>query len=140
MGIEAYLPLRKELKQWSDRKKWIETPIINSYIFVHIPKSYYHKVFEVKGVVAYVSFERKAVVIHDNEIEVMKRTVASNLTFNIEPSAIKKGQTITITSGPLKGISGEVVIVQGTKKLHLRISNLGYSLVITMDDAIKKID
>jgi transcriptional antiterminator RfaH len=35
-GIETYLPLHKQLKQWSDRKKWVEEPLIKSYLFVRI--------------------------------------------------------------------------------------------------------
>ena len=78
-GIEAYLPLRKELRQWSDRKKWVETPVIHSYVFVHIPMTDYRKVFESKGVVSYVSYKGKAVIIPGREIEAMRRTVESNL-------------------------------------------------------------
>lgn len=133
-GIDVYLPLRKELKHWSDRKKWVETPIINSYIFVHIPISDYLRVFESAGVLSYVTINKKAVVIPNYEIEAMQRAVESKLLFNVEPTNIQKGQNITITSGPLKGITGEVVDVHGTKKLYLRISNIGYSLVITLDD------
>ena len=134
IGLEVYLPLRKELRQWSDRKKWVEMPVINSYIFVHIPMTDYLRVFEAQGVVSYVSHKGKALIIPAHEIEIMQKTVGSNLSFNVEKGTIQKGQTITITSGPLKGITGEVVEVQGAKKLYLRISHIGYSLVITLDD------
>jgi len=137
-GIETYLPMRKLLRQWSDRKKWVETPVINSYIFVRIPKSDYLRVFEAKGVVRYVTVKSKAVIIPDYEMEAMQRAVASNISFNVEPSNIRKGQVITIESGPLKGITGEVEEVRGAKKLYLRISNLGYSLVINLDDEAMK--
>ena len=133
-GLEVYLPLRKELRQWSDRKKWVEMPIIHSYIFVHIRKVDYRRVFESKGIVSYVSHKGKAVVIPDREIEAMQRTVNSNLTFNVEASTIHKGQTITIASGPLKGITGEVMEVQGTRKFFMRISHIGYTLVVNLDD------
>jgi len=139
-GIEVYLPMRKELRQWSDRKKWVETPIISSYIFVHILKEDYRRVFESRGVVAYVSRKGKAVAIPDREIKAMQRTVESNLTFNVEPSAIRKGQTITVASGPLKGITGEVVEVQGAKRLFLRISHIGYTLVVNLDDGVEKLE
>ena len=33
-GLEVYLPLQRKLRQWSDRKKWVEVPYINSYVFV----------------------------------------------------------------------------------------------------------
>jgi len=134
IGVEAYLPLRKELRHWSDRKKWVETPVINSYIFVHIQATDYLRVFEAKGVLSYVKRKGKAVIIPAREIEAMRKTVESNLTFNVETSTIRKGQTITIASGPLKGVTGEVVDVQGTKKLYLQISHIGYTLVVTLDD------
>ena len=133
-GFEVYLPLRKELRQWSDRKKWVEMPVINSYVFVHIQMTDYLRVFEAHGVVSYVSHKGKAVIIPAREIEAMKRTVDSNLTFNVETSSIQKGQTITIASGPLKGITGEVLEVQGAKKFFLQISHIGYTLVVTLDD------
>ena len=136
-GIEVYLPLRKELKYWSDRRRWIETPIINSYVFVCIPKTDILRVLELKGVVAFVSSRRKPVVIPDREIEAMRQAVASNLSLNVEPRTVKKGQTITITSGPLKGISGEVVEMRGAKKFYLRISHIGYMLVINLNDETK---
>ena len=137
-GIEAYLPLRRELRQWSDRKKWIDRPIINSYIFVHIRKEDYRRVFESRGIVSYVSHKGKAAVISDHEIEAMRRTVNSNVSFNVEASTIQKGQIITIASGPLKGITGEVLDVQGARKFFLRISHIGYSLVVNLDDDEKK--
>ncbi len=140
MGIIAYLPLKRELRQWSDRKKWIETPIINSYIFVKIDPNEYRMVFEVKGVVSYVSDKGKAVAIPDNEIEAMQRAVENKMAFSVETNTIQKGQTVTVTSGPLKGISGEVIEVHGHKKLYLRISHIGYTLVVNLEnDTVEKI-
>jgi len=138
IGIEVYLPLRKELRHWSDRKKWIEIPIISSYIFVRIQMNDYRRVFESKGVVRYVSHKGKSVTIPDHEIEAMKLTVSSNLVFNVEASEIRKGQIVTIASGPLKGIMGEVVEVQGTKKFYMRISHIGHMLVVTLDEEATK--
>jgi len=138
IGIKAYLPLKRELRQWSDRKKWIETPVINSYIFVHITPDEYRQVFNSKGVVAYVSHKGKAVAIPDHEIEAMRRTIENKLAFSVETSSLQKGQTVTVTSGPLKGITGEVLEVQGQKKLYLRISHIGYTLVVNLEnDSVK---
>ena len=35
-GISTYLPVVKTLKQWSDRKKWVEKPYFPGYLFVRI--------------------------------------------------------------------------------------------------------
>ena len=134
MGIEVYLPLKRELKQWSDRKKWVESPIINSYIFVKISTTEYKTVFDAKGVVSYVSYKGKAVTIPDCEMEAMRLTVENKLNFSVESTSIQKGQLVTVTSGPLKGVSGEVTEVQGHKKLYIRISNIGYMLVVNLEN------
>ena len=51
LGIDHFLPLQKHLKQWKDRKKWVEVPLFNSYIFVHTIEQFRNEVFEVAGVV-----------------------------------------------------------------------------------------
>ena len=138
MGIKAYLPLKRVLRQWSDRKKWVEIPVISSYIFINIPESDYRKVFDARGVVAYVSYKGKAVTIPDHELEAMRRTVDNDIEFDVQQRNIKEGEEITITSGPLKGVKGIVKEVQGDKKLYISISNIGYTLVINMEDVMKK--
>ncbi|MDK2842181.1 MAG: hypothetical protein PWQ17_1686 [Anaerophaga sp.] len=138
LGINTYLPLRKELRQWSDRKKWVEVPVISSYIFVNITPSQYRDVFNAQGVIAYVSHKGQAVPIPDHEIEAMRRTVENKLAFSVESDTLRKGEKVTITSGPLKGIEGEVEEIQGKKKLYLRISNIGYMLVLNLDDVVRK--
>jgi transcriptional antiterminator RfaH len=133
-GIHAYLPLKKIQRQWSDRKKWVEVPVISSYIFVYITPDQYKLVFEAYGVVAYVSHKGQAVAIPDNEIEAMRRTIENKLSFSVETDTLKKGEKVTITSGPLKNIEGEVEEIQGKKKLYLRISHIGYMLVLNLED------
>ncbi|MBK3518043.1 UpxY family transcription antiterminator [Carboxylicivirga marina] len=139
-GIEAYLPLKRTLKQWSDRKKWVETPIISSYIFVKIPQADYQRVFDINGIVAYVSYKGKACVIPESDILAMKRTIENQMEFSVESDQIEKGQQITVTSGPLEGICGQVMDVQGTKKIILRINHIGYTLVVNLDGATFKKD
>ncbi len=127
--------MKRELKQWSDRKKWVETPAISSYIFVKITPDQYRTVFEVNGIVAYVANKGNALAIPEHEMLAMQRTIDNKIEFNIEARNIKKGEQITVTSGPLKGIQGVVNSVQGTKKLYLNISNIGYTLVVDLNDA-----
>ena len=135
LGIINYLPIKRELKQWSDRKKWVEVPAISSYIFVKITPDQYRTVFQVNGIVAYVAHKGKALTIPEHEMVAMQRTIENKIDFNVEARNIKKGEEITVTSGPLKGIKGIVQTIQGTKKLYLNISNIGYTLVVDLEEA-----
>ena len=71
-GIDHFLPLVKELRQWSDRKKWVEVPLFRSYIFVHIEPNEYFQVLQVTGAIRYITFEGKAAVIPNQQIEAIR--------------------------------------------------------------------
>ncbi|MFT3738860.1 MAG: UpxY family transcription antiterminator [Breznakibacter sp.] len=129
-GIEAYLPIKRELRQWSDRKKWVETPIINSYIFVRLHPDHLKTVYQINGVVAFVNSHGKPAVIPPKEIEAMQLTVNNQLAYTIEQHTLRKGETIRMVSGPLAGVEGEIVQIKGQNKLYLKISHIGFMMSV----------
>ena len=48
-GIESFLPLQKTLRQWSDRKKVVEKPLISSYVFVKASFKQFATIFKIYG-------------------------------------------------------------------------------------------
>lgn len=75
LGVEVYCPMVTEIKQWSDRKKKVEIPLIKSYVFVNIEEKNRNIVFEVPGVVRYLFWLGKPAVIQEQEIEVLKASL-----------------------------------------------------------------
>lgn len=131
-GFEAYLPLQRVLKQWSDRKKWVEVPLFRSYIFVNISGAEYYDVLNVPGAVRFITFEGKAVPIPPQQMEAIRQFVDTkqelpDVDLNIEP-----GSTINIIAGPMKGISGELIEIMGKKKVRIEIDGLGQSVFLEL--------
>ncbi|MBN2237432.1 MAG: UpxY family transcription antiterminator [Bacteroidales bacterium] len=132
--IETFLPLQKILRRWSDRKKWVEVPYINSYIFVKVSEKEYYNVLNIQGAVRYITFERKAAPIPEWQIEAMKKIVSSDQAFHFSNQHFKKGDQIKIQTGALQGYEGEIVHdAEGKKKVLIRIDHIGYSVVVEMD-------
>ena len=132
--IETFLPLQKKLKKWSDRKKWVEVPYINSYVFVKVSEKEYYDVLNTLGAVRYVTFEGKAAPIPDWQIDAMKKIVNSDKIFHFSSQHFRKGENLIIESGALAGYAGEVVRdSDGKKKVLIRIDQIGYSMVVEMD-------
>ncbi len=130
-NIEAYLPLQRKLRQWSDRKKWVETPLISGYVFVFISRKEYELVLRIYNVVSYIYFEGKAAIIREGDINLLKRMLGqteSEVEITLEP--LKPGQMVKIISGPLMGVVGELIDFKGKNKVALRIPPLGYSVLI----------
>ncbi len=129
-GIEAYLPLRRQLKQWSDRKKWIDEPFIKSYIFVHVTQPEQTDVLMTKGITRFIYFGGKVTPMPDKQIEDLKLLLASTVELEVTEENLLPGEKIRLKAGPLKGMMGEIVSYRSQKQLALRLENLGCSVII----------
>lgn len=140
-GIEVYLPLQKKLRQWSDRKKWVDFPLISGYLFVHISPKEYDQVLKTIGVVAYVRFDGTAAVICNEDIELIKRLLRDyEEEIEVSFNHFEKGDKIEVISGLLKGVEGELIHLKGKNKVALKIENLQITLMVELSSGeIKKI-
>ena len=98
--LPVFFLLRKELKLWSDRKKWVEQPLLPSYIFVQVDASERFDVLNTPGAVRYISFEGKPTAIPDNQIVSLQQLIsASPKNLEVDYSYIKRGDRVEVTSG-----------------------------------------
>ena len=124
LGIEAYCPLVTVMKQWSDRKKKVEVPLINSYVFVNIDERQRDDVFNVSGIVRYLFWLGKPAVVRTIEIEALRKSLEGIVTsFEILP--FQKNEVISITSGPFQGFEGIIKHVN-KKTVQLELLELGF--------------
>ncbi len=130
-NIHAYLPLHKVMRQWSDRKKLVEVPLFNSYLFVKIDNSLYNQVLRIPGVVKFICFSAKAVSIPENQILSLQKALAISTEVEVLESAPAIGDTITLTSGPFKGYFG-IVVNEKKFKFVIRLEQIGYNVLITV--------
>jgi len=130
-GIDTFLPLQKKLRMWSDRKKWVEMPLISGYVFVHISPREYEIVLRTYNVVCYIFFNGKAAVIRDHDIMILKRMLGqSEMELEVTLEDLKPGQMVEIVSGPLCGVIGELIDFKGKNRVALRIPPLGYTVMV----------
>jgi len=128
-NIECYLPVRKVLKHFCDRKKWVEEPLFRSYIFVKVSNKEFFDVLNTNGAVCYISFGGKAQSIPEVQIEAVKRFLdqtESEITVSYE--RIQKGISVEVLFGSFKGVYGEVVSILGQSRLLIRIDSMNCSL------------
>ncbi|MFN0254773.1 UpxY family transcription antiterminator [Pedobacter ureilyticus] len=129
-GIEAYLPLRKEVKQWSDRKKIVEEPLFKSYLFVKISNKEHAEVLMTAGINRFLYFSGKIAVMPDKQMEDLKLLMSSGEDLELISHDIKPGEKVIVNAGPFKGMIAELVSIQNKKSLVLKLENLGYAIEI----------
>ena len=98
IGIEAYCPVRTEVKSWSDRKKLILVPILPSMVLVKIDKNKRNQVFDIPGVVRYMFWLKKHAVVRDNEVDSLKLLLETNNITEQNVSSYSIGDEIKISS------------------------------------------
>ncbi len=132
MGYETFLPLHKTLKQWSDRKKWVEVPLFNSYLFIKTNVSKHFNIVNTNGIVRFVNFEKKPVIVQDFEINFIKKMLNSNLELEVVLDVLQKGTEIEIIAGPMIGTKGYIVEYRSKKHVMINIESIQQNVVLNV--------
>ena len=128
MGITNYCPTITLLKQYSDRKKKVNKPLLSSYVMVELEENQRNKVFSCSGIVRYLFYLGRPAVVPTFEVHLMQNHL--NGVYNdIEVTTLSVGDSHTITQGPFSGVSGKVVETNNTK-VKLELASLGMRITL----------
>ncbi len=133
LEIENFVPLHRQLKQWHDRKKWVETPLFNSYIFVRTENKNRNKVFQVGGVLKYLSNCGQVSVLTDQEVERVKRLCKFDGEVQISDNSFEIGQEVEIIEGQFLGFIGTLTTTDNKSKLRLYFADLNCFASVEID-------
>jgi len=128
IGIESFCPLVTVMKQWSDRKKKVELPLINSYVFVNIEENKRDAVFAVAGIVRYLFWLGKPAVVRAIEIDALRDSL-EGIVDSFSINSLQKDSRITIEEGPFKGFDG-IVKHLNKNSIQLLLKDLGFLVTI----------
>ena len=144
MGQEYYLPIQREIHRWSDRNKIVERLVIPRLIFIRcrecdrIPLK--EKVWQIYGFMSNGGPYNPSIV-RDVEMETFRAMVehsGRNVSMSSKPLAV--GDHVRITSGPLEGYECELVSIDGTRCLAVRLGVLGTATMDLALDTVEKVE
>ncbi|MGA9637280.1 UpxY family transcription antiterminator [Flavobacterium sp.] len=130
LGIECYCPLVIKMRQWSDRKKKVEVPLFNSYVFVQLEESDRNLVFQSAGAVRYLFWLGKPAIVRDDEISTIKKWLEKPNNIDISILPYKIGDKIKVESGPFLG---QEAVVKELNKTHCMLVLESLGCVLKMD-------
>lgn len=134
LGITCFLPLTKKLRQWSDRKKWVEFPLFNGYLFVKPNALQRDKILEDHGVVAYVRYNGGDAIVQDKEIDTIKSILESGYSLETinKPDDFEVGNQVTVKEGPLKGSVVDIIRRNSQEYFLVSFDTLGQSIKVEL--------
>lgn len=130
-GIDHFLPLQRTLRRWSDRKKWVDMPLIPGYCFVLVEERELINVIKFDNIVTVIRFNGKPSVIPDMQIEFLRRMLNQNeVAYKLSSEIPKPGQKVEIISGPFIGLYAEMIKVKNKSLIYLRIEQINNIFIL----------
>lgn len=129
LGVESYVPLKREKRKWSDRMKWVSIPMISGYVFVKVTDKNRDMVFRASGVLNYVRYNGGDALVRDTEVYAMQSIEEKG--YHVEAFGTEKtetGDAVEIKYGPFKGLHGKVVHAGKEEEHTVQIEGIGYAL------------
>lgn len=133
LNIEYYLPVKTELKQWSDRKKRVTEPLLRGYIFIKADETERLQSLELQAIVRCVFDRGRPAVIPELQIENLRAFVREELQY-IVFDGLMPGDQVRITAGPMQGVMATVVEEPGERYLAVSIELLNRSVLTRLSD------
>jgi transcription antitermination factor NusG len=127
--VFTFLPLMKEIRQWSDRRARVEVPLFSCYTFVRMIQTEEErlKVLRTPGVLSFVGSERVGTPIPNEEIESLQIAIRQKIPFTVHPF-INVGNRVRIRGGALDGVEGTLLGHSGEKSLVISVELLQRSV------------
>ena len=136
-NVNAYLPLHRVIRQWSDRRKELCVPLFPGYVFIHTDEKRRFDLYGINGFLRFVSFEGRPAIISEEEIMNIRRI--ESCEFEVERHLVE-GDNVIITNGPFTGIKGKLFLKRGKRRFGVRLNALNRSLSLDISPAnIRKI-
>jgi transcription antitermination factor NusG len=132
MGYETFLPLSEITRQWSDRKKKVDSPLFPGYIFCRFSLQDRLPVLKTPGIIQIVGYSRIPVPVDEKEVVAIQSVVASGLPKQPYPF-LHAGDKVIVQTGPLAGLEGFLVESRGKNRLIVSINLLQRSLAVEIN-------
>jgi transcription antitermination factor NusG len=136
-GVTTFLPVVTEVHRWSDRKKTVQVPLFNCYMFARLAPTNTDRlrVLRVDGVLGLVGGLAGApyagAPIPEEQIEAVRMLVEERMPWAPHPF-LKIGQRVRVRGGALDGMEGILVGRNGNRSLVISVDAIQRSIAVSL--------
>ena len=122
LGYECYVPIQKEIRIWRNGKRAIvDRVVIPSLVFIHCTEAVRREVVSLPFIIRFLTnragsspegLNKPLAIIPDSQIRTLQFMVGNSDTpVTFTPCIYRQGDKIRVIRGNLKGLEGEVQVV-----------------------------
>jgi transcription antitermination factor NusG len=133
-SVEHWLPLVTVRRQWSDRWKLVEMPLLPGYLFARVGPHEWSSLLPVSGVLTVVKYGAAPACIRPDQIAQLRDLVERLGVGEDVPEVheFEPGAVVRVVSGPLAGLRGVVREVRGQRRLLVGIDQIGKAVAVNI--------
>lgn len=135
-GFKTFLPLYTTIRQWSDRKKKVVTPLINSIVFVHTSPHLLNGLYEFANVKGVLKDQGNPAIVRKHEINnlkiIAKEWNGELISENLDKKPLSKGDYVEVLRGPFAGVFGVLLEINGNHRIVVRLESMNVEFVINI--------
>jgi transcription antitermination factor NusG len=131
-ALEAYVPLYRARRRWSDRIKTLEVPLFPRYVFCRFDPQGRPTVLKTPGVLTIVSFNGRPCPVSDQEIDAIKTMVSSGMPLKVWPY-VRTGQRVRICEGAMSGLEGILVREKAGYRIVVNVELLNRAVAVEIE-------
>src|SRR3984885_13408264 len=133
LGVPHFLPLKSEVRQWSDRKQTVTVPLFSGYLFVRINpvRDSRLEVLKTPGIAGFVGNQTGPLPVPDQQIEDIRTVLGKRVECVVLP-LLHEGDCVRVMRGPLAGVQGRLVRNNSSTRLSISIEMIHKSLLVSV--------
>jgi transcription antitermination factor NusG len=128
--IDVLVPKKKEIRQWSDRKKEVTVPLFRNYLVARVDEKDRLRVLRTKGIVRCVHFDGEPARLRAETVEQLQTAQQAPGRLSVTDLRPPVGETVTVTDGPLQGLTGEVREHRGQMHILVRVNAIRQAMKV----------
>lgn len=134
-GFEACCPTYTTIRQWSDRKKKVELPLISCVVFVKDNGRSPNDLYVFPQINSVMREYGKVALVRNVELEsllILCGQWEDELVTKENYADYQPGDYVEVTTGKFQGMRGEMLKHQGKHKLYLTIKSLQMAFSVVL--------
>jgi transcription antitermination factor NusG len=133
LGVPNFLPLKSEVRQWSDRKQSVTVPLFSGYLFVRVnpARDGHLQVLKTPGIAGFVGNQTGPLPVPDQQIEDIRVVLEKRVECVVLP-LLDEGDLVRVMRGPLAGVEGRLTRGNSSVRLSISIEMINKSLLVSV--------
>ena len=131
-GYDAFTPFQTVIRKWRGRTSESQVPAFPGYLFVRLDVRFRLPVLTTPGVRGLVGYGKQPAAICDEEIEAIRRVMASKLPAEASPF-LQAGDVVRLIGGPLAGLTGVLISQTKLNRVLIRVTLIQQALAVDVE-------